>query len=574
VSNIFDFLINPLSCGHYLGMKLCAPTFIFAFAMGCGSNSANTPDGSQNPDANGDIPTPEGAYPISRPAPGGVGADVAIDFGSSEINSAASAKSIRLFNGGVTQRSLQVTLSASTVFAVDAQSTCSATLPAGQECNLILTYTPTAAGQSKATLDVSTDLGPVLRVGLVGTAAPLPNGLRINFASDAGTTGGRVEVEQDVPAGDPATNYGTCYQSCTLQVPAGTKIKLTATTLFGSKAFTGDCTGDTQCLLTRSAVNQDIAIRFGANEAVNEKWTRPVDMAVSSVTIDTADHVIVGGNGFVKALSATGDALWTSTMTARHLEAGLDGTVYGHSADTLYKLSATGDMLWSRVIGECIEAVGISRGYQRCFATNANGEIAIGTAQGIQVIDASGATLRTLPAGGVNSQVTIDNNGVVYLVIESPTIPPEIQAARRFSNTGAELAITDYLCTQYHTVIVATIDPIGVVCASSGHSHSDIFGRSFILDAPSYLPVGAATAGTGDVAWIANLTDLYDQVGWTMERLSSTGQLKSAVNGPPSSGFVPSKDTFNPNQIAAGKSGAIAIAGAGFGGGFVTVFHP
>jgi hypothetical protein len=517
-------------------------------------------------DSEVDLPIPDGAYAISRP-----GTDVALDFGTAPLGSGRKSKTLRLFNGSHTSRSLNLVL-ASSVFAIDAQTTCGLTLATGQECNMVVSYTPNVDGPSRATINISSDRGPVFNVALAGTAISLPDGLHINFPTGVGRTDGRVEVVSVVPDGQAYPTYATCFASCTVQVPDGAALRLVATTPFGSKLFTGDCVGDGECLLTRNSGSQSVNISFQANEALKEQWTRRIDKPVLSVAITTTGNVIVAGDGFVKALSPTGEPLWeSSTMSADFLEPGPDGTVYGHLGAMLYKLDAAGALQWSRTTAGCYKRYG-RQFMSRCFGDNTAGVVAFATDGGIQIIDTNGSLLRTLPVGVAADHVAIDDNGTTYMLIPDPFPPSEPRVARRFDANGTELTILNPLCSFSVTDLASTVNPIGVACASSG------FTRDY--------KAGVAAAGNGDIASI--YSDIQGggdfQVYWTMERSSSTGVVKSTVNNPwidhSSLGLTRLIDVFNPTKIAAGKSGGIAVAGVGFGtgwvadNGFVTVFHP
>jgi hypothetical protein len=553
-------------------------------AVGCGSGNSSNPDANQdatatNPDATVDLPTPNGAFSVSRPAPGGVAVAISIDFGTAFIGDVTS-KRLRLFNGGQTPRTLQISLSASTVFAIAATSTCGASLPAGQECSLDVTCTPLSAGALHATIAINTDLGPALRVDLAATAAP---GLHVNFPSGVGSTDGRVEIVSDVPSG-AYTTYATCFASRTVQVAEGTALKLVATTPFGSKLFTGDCVGDEECVLTRTSGSQTVDISFQVNAAVNEQWTRRIDKEVVSVAMTTTGNVIVAGSGFVNALSATGEPLWElSTMSADFLEPGPNGTIYGHSVDKLYKLSAAGTLEWSRTTASCEDAAAVGIYRSRCFGVNTAGDIAFAIAGGIQIIDTNGVLLRTLPAGAANDHVAIDDNGITYLLIPDPFPGNDGWVARRFDSSGTELSMLSPVCSGRTADVASTVTPVGVICGSASFSAAQILGHHVSATGSPYK-VGVAAAATGDVAWMFGVDGSGDfQQGWTMERLSSTGVVKSKVRNPSFRSSIATLsraiDVFNANKIAAGKAGGIAIAGVGFGtgivqDGFVTVFHP
>jgi hypothetical protein len=412
---------------------------------------------------------------------------------------------------------------------------------------------------------------------LVDVAAP--SGLRINFPTGVGSTDGRVEVVSDVPSG-AYTTYATCFASCTVQVAEGTKLKLVATTPFGSKLFTGACVGDEECVLTRNNRRQTVNISFQANQAVDEQWTRRIDKEVASVAITTTGNVIVAGAGFVKALSPKGEPVWeSSTMSADFLEPGPNGSIYGLDVDKLYKLSASGTLLWSRTAASCF----VERNYRsRCFGVNTAGDIAIATAGGIQIINTQGALLRTLPAGAANDHVAIDDNRITYLLIPDPFPPSEPRVARRFDANGIELSILNPVCAQSVVDIASTATPVGVICSSASFGGAYIFSQRLPASGPPYK-VGVAAAGTGDVAWIFGVDGYRDfQDGWTMQRLSSVGAVKSTVRNPALRSslatFSRPMDVFNANKIAAGKAGGIAIGGLGFGtaidqDGFVTVFR-
>ncbi|WP_221312889.1 choice-of-anchor D domain-containing protein [Granulicella aggregans] len=154
-----------------------------------------------------------------------------VTFGSITVGSFSAAQTFTLTNAGTATlpiTSTGISGSGAAAFKI-ASNTCGASLAAGANCNITVTFKPSAAGAASATLSVNDSVG-AQSANLTGTGVALPPALAVapsplNFGTVnvGGTKGQSVEIVnlsstpvsvQTISSSDPAVDVSLLSTSC------------------------------------------------------------------------------------------------------------------------------------------------------------------------------------------------------------------------------------------------------------------------------------------------------------------------------------------------------------------------
>lgn len=126
---------------------------------------------------------------------------------------------------------------------------------------------------------------------------------------------------------------------------------------------------------------------------------------------------------------------------------------------------------------------------------------------------------------------------------------------------------------------MVVIDPVGrLLVTSSGHSHTDLLGRSVHISDPDFAPNGVAAAAS-DAVWFRedNDNDFFSR-DWTLERLHADG-TSSSFKGYFARLLADGESLgTNPHDVAGALDGRAALVGTfhnrELDRGWVTVYAP
>lgn len=411
-------------------------------------------------------------------------------------------------------------------------------------------------------------------LAVTATFAPTGAGtLALTFAGDAT---GEVQIE----ASWPETTLVTCFASCNVPIEPGVEYTLTAATPSGFGGITGACATTTgTCWFDGAAGTLGATATFTKDP--KERWTRlPAGTAVRSLAYDGAGNLIVAlaPSGLAK-LSPAGATSWTLPLAGvRHVATGPGNTIYVLNG-MLRKLDPDGAELWARPLPPEAQGGGAAD-FERSLAVGADGAVAVRGSNGVARWDAAGAlSWATVLIDGPRS-VVIDAAGVVHAA--QPSAFGDSVDVVRFSPAGVALPPLEFYTGEYHAVLA--LDGAGQLMAtSSGHSsvilETDAFWRVLSTSDGDWVPTGAAGAGTGDVLWVYQPSELgWPVCPWTARRYSAAGAERWSLARQMTSSWLWGSLGATPGQLAAGPSGELAVGGTYTGlsytGAWVQTFAP
>lgn len=234
-----------------------------------------------------------------------------LDFGNQGVKEASAEKSVTLKNNGTaTLSKLSMTIDGTNKkdFALAKSSTCKTSLAAGAECQINLTFKPSALGAMAGNLTVTTSAGSSPTVTLKGTGVAAVTGVELSTPSlDFGNQGIKVtSIEQTVTlksVGTAALNKlqisldGTDKKdfqiakstTCKTSVAAGETCLIEVT-------FTPSAKGNRQATLTvasdaASSPNQVMLVGMGVETPV-KLTPSPLDFKKQAVNQTSADKTV------------------------------------------------------------------------------------------------------------------------------------------------------------------------------------------------------------------------------------------------------------------------------------------
>ncbi|HWO20484.1 MAG TPA: choice-of-anchor D domain-containing protein [Kofleriaceae bacterium] len=397
----------------------------------------------------------------------------------------------------------------------------------------------------------------------------------------AGGGSGEVQIEA-LGSGEPPV---ICFASCTVPLEPGSQYELTPATPSSFGGIAGACASATgACTFTAPLGASAATVTFAKDP--KERWTRlPGTAPVRALAYDGSGNLIVAAAGLAK-LSPAGATIWSLPLAGvHHVATGPAGTIY--VLDTmLRKLDAAGAEQWARPLPAHAQGCTASGELDRCLAVGADGATAVRGTTGVTRWDAAGTQTWTRPVPAGPRAVAIDAAGVVYAAQDNGAF--ESIDVVRFAPDGSPLPLLEAYTAQYHAMLA--LDGAGQLMAtSSGHSSVSLetaaFSQVLQTQDPDWVPTGLAGAGTGDVLWVYQPSELgWPAPPWTARRYSAAGALlwsltrsgTAALLGP--FGTLPLDLAAGPGGLAAGPGGELAVGGTYTGltytGGWIQTFAP
>jgi hypothetical protein len=420
-----------------------------------------------------------------------------------------------------------------------------------------------------------------------GATCPVPAQLEpltvtVSFALDGagalnvvlpGDASGEVQIEDLGAGGAPVT----CFASCTVPLQPGAQYAITPSTPSGFGGITGACASTTgACTFTAPVGPVTATVTFAKDP--EERWTRlPGAAPVRALAYDGGGNLIVAAGGLSK-LSPAGATIWALPLTGvLQVAAGPAGSIY--VLDTmLRKLDPGGAELWARPLPPHAQGCGGAAAFERCLAVGPDGAAAVHGVTGVARWDAAGAEAWSLPVPAGLHAVAIDAAGVVNAAIASP-IADSIDVVR-FAPDGSSLPPLEFFTGEYHGMLA--IDGGGrLMATSSGHGavtlETDAFTRVIQTQDADWVPTGIAAAGTGDVLWVYQPSDMGSPAtAWTARRYSATGTATWALARGGLQSLLLGPLGVTPATLAAGPGGELAVGGTYTGltytGGWIQTF--
>jgi hypothetical protein len=353
---------------------------------------------------------------------------------------------------------------------------------------------------------------------------------------------------------------------------------ITPATPSGFGGIAGACTSATgPCTFTAPLGAATATVTFAKDP--KERWTRlPGNAPVRALAYDPAGNLIVAAAGLSK-LSPSGATLWTLPLGGvHHVATGPGGTIY--VLDTmLRKLDAAGAELWAKPLPAHAQGCTAAGAFTRCLAAGADGAVAVRGTTGVARWNAAGTLTWSMPVPAGPYAVAIDAAGVVNAAYSS-SIGDYVDVVR-FAPDGTSLPPLEFFTGEYHGML--SLDGAGQLMAtSSGHGRvllkTAAFTRGLDTEDADWVPTGIAAAGTGDILWVYQPTDMSSPAtAWIARRHTAAGALLWSLSRRELPAlFGPFGAT--PLDLAAGSAGELAVGGTYTGltytGGWLQTFAP
>jgi hypothetical protein len=388
--------------------------------------------------------------------------------------------------------------------------------------------------------------------------------LTIVVTGDAAADGNDVVYDRGDGNGDVA-----CATGCSVDVPAGTLVRIRTSTVSTFGGWTGGCSGaGADCALTVSA-DTTVTARFDRDDA--ERWTAFPGFAVSSVAFAPDGDVVVAGGLRVARYAADGTSQrWSVTVPAAvgphvlGLEADSTGAVFalvgggdGASTAHLTKLDSAGAVVWTRTLP------GVRTGSSLAFAnqlavTPSDDIVVLTNTTTVWLAAYDGAGTATSPplwtkTGGRGRALDVDETGTVFVAVQNPSF--EDSLVLRFSAAGEPLADYGVLPGSYDTSLAVGAGHLAA--GTSGFGHVTVSRDRVVLLqeddlGPAAMPQGVAIDGAGSAAALRWYVD--DVVpGMLLRRFLAAGTwtiAKPAVGGLNETGVTPAGLAARGDDIA------------------------
>jgi hypothetical protein len=194
--------------------------------------------------------------------------------------------------------------------------------------------------------------------------------------------------------------------------------------------------------------------------------------------------------------------------------------------------------------------------------------------------DAAGTLTWSLPVIKGPPAVAIGAGGVVHAAQDSPYT--DAMDVARFAPDGSALPLIEFYMGLYHGMIA--VDGAGqLMGTSSGHSsvafETAAFSDVLSTNDADWVPTGIAGAGTGDVLWVYQPSDMsWPATAWSAHRYTAAGALLWSLARDATSVPLFGPVGATPLDLAAGPDGQLAVGGTYTGltytGGWIQTFAP
>jgi Divergent InlB B-repeat domain len=391
----------------------------------------------------------------------------------------------------------------------------------------------------------------------------------------AGSASGEVQIEE-LGSGEPPV---MCFASCMVPVEPGAQYELTPATSSSFGGIAGACTSSTgACTFTAPLGASTATVTFAKDP--KERWTRlPGTAPVRALAYDAAGNLIAAAAGLSK-LAPSGATIWSLPLAGvQDVATGPAGTIY--VLDTmLRKLDAAGTELWARPLPAHAQGCSTADAFERCLAAGADGAVAVRGTTGVARWDAAGTPTWTRAVPNGPRAVAIDAAGVVHAAQDNSLF--ESIDVVRYAPDGSSLPLLEAFTGQYHATF--GLDGAGqLMASSSGHSSVTLetaaFSRVLTTQDADWVPTGAAGAGTGDILWVHQPSDMGSPATrWIARRHGAAGALLWSLSRSGTSSPLLGPLGTTPLALAASPGGELAVGGTYTGltytGGWIQTFGP
>jgi hypothetical protein len=409
--------------------------------------------------------------------------------------------------------------------------------------------------------------------------------LTIVVTGDAVAGGNDLVYDRGDGNGDVA-----CATGCSVDVPAGTLVRIRTSTVSTFGGWTGGCSGAAaDCALTVSA-DTTVTARFDRDDA--ESWTAFPSFAVTSVGFAPDGDVFVAGGKRIARYAAGGASQrWSVTMpapaVAPHvlgLEADSTGAVFvlvgggdGASTATLSKLDSAGAVVWTRTLTGVRGATSLAYPNQLAVTPTDDIVVLLNTTT-VWLAAYDGAGTATSPplwtkTSGRGRALDVDETGTVYVGVANP--PFEDCLVLRFSAAGEPLADYGALPGSYDASLAVAAGHLAAGTSGFGHVTISRDLATLLHEddlSPGALPQGVAIDGAGFAVALRAGIDGW-VTGLVLRRFLPAGTWsidKPPVSGAEETGVIPA------GLAARGDDIAVIGAWQGYQGyrEFVRVYGP